>query len=190
MSNKHRTPEQTVDARQEQKGTAATVDDATLQAIMSGDKAVIVDACTTYGVEVVKAAIEAYKATQEAEKARAREEEEAIAGIMAMVASPQPAPTVTDLSTRVLSTWGENPTQSEFLTSVLLSEGMDITTARKTHTASLTSLVADAIHQAYGTDLPASVLGHKTTWLNDKSTRTRIAAHISKPPKFYLEGRG
>jgi len=172
----------------EGKAEVKTIDGITLKAIMEGHKQAVLDAVKQYGVEVVKQAIEAYKASMEAEALKAREEEEAVASLLAMV--QQPTATPTDLATHVLATWGEKPSQGEFLTSVLLALGMDIDKAKSTPTAILSILVSEAVAGAYPDGPPASVMGHKTTWKADKSTRTRVAAHISKPPQYYVEGRG
>lgn len=128
---------------------------------------------------------------QEAETQAKEEEarEEALKALAAQFAPQTATATKSDLAAHVKTLWGDTPTQSAFLSSVLLHMGYDIAKAKATHNAVLTSEVAATLAAAYPNGLPASVTGHKTTWLADATTRQRIANHISKPPKFYVDGR-
>ena len=155
-----------------------------ITSIMSGNTEAIKQAIDEHGLEVVKQAIVTAQVEAQAIKAQAQVEAQAISEILAMV-TPAKSATVSDLASRVKGLYGDAPTQSEFLTEVLLHTGNDLTTAKSKHASILTMEVSQAIEQAYGDKLPDSVTGKKTTWKNDTTTRQRIANHISKPPKFY-----
>lgn len=127
------------------------------------------------------------EATKQIEEEKAREE--SLKALASQFAPVQTTATKSDLAAHVKALWGDAPTQSEFLSSVLMNMGYDLPKAKATHNAVLTSEVAATLAAAYPQGLPASVTKAKTTWLADATTRQRLANHISKPPKFFIDGR-
>jgi hypothetical protein len=169
-------------------GGKQTIPESLMIDIMKGDGEAIAQAIQKYGLAATKEAIltaksEAWEA-QQAQQALEQAKNE----LLALVQPEQATKPVTELSQRVKTLFGDKPTQSEFLSSVLMSIGYDHAKAKTVHASILTKAVAEAIGKAYGDKLPETVTGHKTTWLDDSTTRQRISNHISKPPKFYLEG--
>lgn len=156
--------------------------------IMKGDGDAIAMSISKYGLDTTKDAI--LKAKAEAWEAKQAQDvlEQAKNELLALVQPEQATKPVTELTKRVKELFGDKPTQSEFLSSVLMSIGMTHDKAKSIHASVLTKNVAEAINKAYGDKLPDTVTGHKTTWKDDSTTRQRISNHISKPPKFYVEG--
>lgn len=164
------------------------IPDTMLANIMKGDGEAIAMSISKYGLDATKEAILKAKAEAWEREQAANVLEAAKNELLALVAPEQATVPVTELSARVKNIFGDKPTQSEFLSSVLMSINMPWQTAKGIHASVLTKAVAEAIAKAYGDKLPDTVTGHKTTWLDDSTTRQRISNHISKPPKFYVEG--
>jgi hypothetical protein len=156
--------------------------------IMRGDGEAIAMAIKQYGLEATKEAILKAKSEAWEREQAANVLEQAKNELLALVQPEQATKPVTELTKRVKDIFGDKPTQSEFLSSVLMSIGYTHDKAKQVHAAVLTKAVAEAINKAYGDKLPETVTGHKTTWRDDSTTRQRISNHISKPPKFYVEG--
>ena len=162
--------------------------DYAVQIIEATDKGAMIANVPLDMVQATKQAIIDLMALEDAHKVNLMEAEKARQGLSDLFTPKQATQPVTELSARIKNIFGDKPTQSEFLSSVLMSIGMTHDKAESVHASLLTKAVAEAIAKAYGDKLPDTVTGHKTTWRDDSTTRQRISNHISKPPKFYVEG--
>jgi len=185
MSKHDRSKESTITAPENTEKNA--VDYAAMLCLANQDdrKAIIL----TIPVDMTLAVAQAVNDLLALEKAHKEAEEKALAareGLLNLFAPAQA--TITDLAAHIKAKVGDNPTQGQFLSSLLQAIGYDYTKAKATAVPVIAAAVVKAITESYPNGLPESVSKGKTTWAADKTTTTRIRAHIIGPPKYYVEG--